>query len=33
MTLNLTPRKCLGYRTPLEAFTSELGRNLETRFA
>ena len=33
MTLNLTPRKCLRYRTPLEAYTKELGRNLETRFA
>jgi len=33
MTLNLTPRKCLGYRTPLEAFVSELGSKLETRFA
>lgn len=33
MTINLTPRKCLGYRSPVEAFLSELGRNLEIRFA
>ena len=33
MTLNLTPRKCLGYRTPLEAFSKELGRTVEMRFA
>jgi transposase, IS30 family len=33
MTLNLTPRKCLGYATPLETFAKELGRSLETRFA
>ena len=24
--LNTTPRKCLGYRTPAEAFRDELGR-------
>jgi len=22
---NTTPRKCLGYRTPLEAFSEQLG--------
>lgn len=33
MTLNLTPRKCLAYRSPVEAFLSELGRDLEIRFA
>ena len=33
MTINLTPRKCLGYRSPVEAFLSELGKNLEIRFA
>ena len=33
MTLNLTPRKCLGFRTPLEAYLNELGKSLETRFA
>lgn len=29
-TLNSTPRKCLGYRTPIEAFAINLGVALET---
>jgi IS30 family transposase len=33
MTLNLTPRNCLGFRTPLEAYLGELGKSLEVRFA
>jgi IS30 family transposase len=33
MTINLTPRKCLSYRSPVEAFLSELGRNVQVRFA
>ena len=33
MTLNLTPRKCLGYLTPIEAVTKALGRRVEMRFA
>ena len=33
MTINLTPRKCLGYRSPVEAFLAELGRDVEIRFA
>ena len=32
MTINLTPRKCLAYRSPVEAFLSELGRDVEIRF-
>ena len=28
--LNSTPRKCLGFRTPIEAFASQLGVALET---
>ena len=28
-TLNTTPRKCLGYRTPVEAFAANLGVALE----
>ena len=28
--LNATPRKCLGYRTPIEAFATNLGVALET---
>jgi IS30 family transposase len=27
--LNATPRKCLGYRTPIEEFASNLGGALE----
>jgi IS30 family transposase len=33
MTLNLTPRKCLGFRTPLEAYLNELGTSFRARFA
>jgi len=33
MTINLTPRKCLGYRTPLEAFLGELGKDVQIRFS
>jgi IS30 family transposase len=33
MTYNLTPRKCLGYRTPLQALFSELGRDVRLSFA
>ena len=33
MTYNMTPRKCLGYRTPLQALFSELGRDVRLRFA
>jgi transposase, IS30 family len=33
MTINLTPRKCLGYRSPVETFLSELGKDVEIRFA
>jgi transposase, IS30 family len=28
--LNVTPRKCLGYRTPVEAFAANLGVALDT---
>ena len=28
--LNSTPRKCLGYKTPIEAFAANLGVALET---
>jgi len=33
MTINLTPRKCLGYRSSAEKFLSELGREVQIRFA
>ena len=29
----VTPRKCLGYRSPVEAFLSELGKDVAIRFA
>ena len=32
-THNLTPRKCLGFLTPLQALLGELGRNVQIRFA
>ena len=32
MTLNLTPRKCLGFKTPAEAFLGSLGKSLTIRF-
>ena len=32
MTINLTPRKCLAYRSPVEAFLSELGGDIDLRF-
>ena len=32
MTLNTTPRKCLGFRSPIEAFLTELGKNIDIRF-
>jgi IS30 family transposase len=30
---NLTPRKCLGFLTPLQALLNELGRDVQIRFA
>jgi hypothetical protein len=30
---NLTPRKCLGFLTPLQALLGELGRDVRIRFA
>ena len=30
---NLTPRKCLGFLTPLQALLAELGRDVQIRFA
>ena len=32
MTINTTPRKCLGFRSPIEAFLTELGKNIDIRF-
>ncbi len=33
LTHNLTPRKCLGFLTPLQALLGELGKNVQIRFA
>ena len=33
LTHNLTPRKCLGFLTPLQAVLKELGRDVQIRFA
>jgi transposase, IS30 family len=33
LTHNLTPRKCLGFLTPLQALLEELGRDVRIRFA
>ena len=33
MTYNLTPRKCLAYRTPLQALFSERGKDVKVLFA
>jgi len=33
LTHNLTPRKCLGFLTPLQALLNELGRDVQIRFA
>lgn len=32
ITINTTPRKCLGFRSPIEAFLTELGKNIHIRF-
>lgn len=33
MTINLTPRKCLGWRSPVEAILQEMGRSIQIKFA
>src|SRR5215210_7406656 len=33
MTANLTPRKCLGFLTPFQAISKELGKDVQIRFA
>ena len=33
LTHNLTPRKCLGFLAPVQAFLAELGRDVRIRFA
>ena len=33
MTANLTPRKCLGFKTPFQAILKELGKDVQIRFS
>jgi IS30 family transposase len=33
LSLNLTPRKCIGYLTPIQAFFKGLGKDIQIRFA
>jgi len=33
LTANLTPRKCLAYKTPFQAILAELGKDIQIRFA
>ena len=33
ITANLTPRKCRGFKTPLQAILKELGKDVQIRFA
>jgi IS30 family transposase len=33
LTANLTPRKCLGFRTPFQAILKELGKDVQIRFS
>jgi len=33
LSLKLTPRKCLGYATPIQAFFKGLGKDIQIRFA
>ena len=33
LTTNLTPRKCLGFKTPFQALAAELGKDVQIRFS
>jgi IS30 family transposase len=33
ITTNLTPRKCLGFKTPFQALLKELGKDVQIRFS
>ena len=33
LTTNLTRRKCLGFKTPLQALLAELGKDVQIRFS
>ncbi len=32
MTLDLSPKKCLGFESPIEAYLAELGKDVDIRF-
>ena len=32
LTINTTPRKCLGFKSPIEAFLNALGKSVSLRF-
>ena len=33
LTTNLTPRKCLGFKTPFQALIAELGKDVQICFS
>ena len=33
LTTNLTPRKCLRFKTPFQALIAELGKDVQIRFS
>ena len=33
LTANLTPRKCLGFKTPFQVILKELGKDVQIRFS
>ena len=33
LTTNLTPRKCLGFKTPFQALIAELGKDIQIGFS
>ena len=33
LSANLTPRKCLGFKTPFQALLAELGKDVQIRFS
>jgi transposase, IS30 family len=33
LTTNLTPRKCLGFKTPFQALIADLGKDVQIRFS
>ena len=33
LAANLTPRKCLGFKTPFQVMLAELGKDVKSRFS